>query len=73
MSEPIHVPDGPPAPTAKLCWIPRPIVGPHAGMDHCDRQAGHGGLHTWELTDQIDDLQARENERAAGFGEFPSE
>lgn len=49
MDEPfriIDVPDVEP-PIMKLCWKQAPT------MERCDRRAGHGGLHVWELSAEI--------------------
>lgn len=38
-----------PAPKATLCWKTPPIDGSQGHpMAHCDRKAGHKGLHSWQ-------------------------
>jgi hypothetical protein len=46
----IKVPDIP-HPTAELCYKQS------AALVRCDRKAGHGGMHTWQMWAEIERLR----------------
>ena len=56
----VHVPDVE-APEARLCWAQGPL------MDRCDRRAGHGGRHTWEMEAQLAREQRRNEQLESGW------